>query len=217
MKTNMSPKNNWFEFLNDAIPDNLPGEKVHSEMAPMRQLSSEAIKEAKHVKESAVAIHLFEKSRELQIVLTQRNTYKGAHSGQVSFPGGKMNSSDKDLVETARRESYEEIGLQVSEGTLIGPATEIYIPVSNFRVSPFVFFHEKELKELVPDPREVNSIFMMPSSHLIDDGIIHKKDIPISKDFTLKEVPYFKFEGYAIWGATAILLNELKHVIKANY
>lgn len=210
-------KNDWFEFLNNQIPDQLPGEKVHSEMAPMRQLSSEALKEAKAVKESAVAIHLYEQSNDLQIVLTQRNTYKGAHSGQVSFPGGKRDDSDFDLIATARRESFEEIGLSVSEGKLIGSITEIYIPVSNFRVTPYVFFHEKELHDFIPDPREVKSIFSLPVSQLISEEIVQKRNIKISEEFTLKKVPCFIHEKYIIWGATAILLNEFKHIIRVNY
>ncbi len=214
---NRTPKKAWFDFLNEWIPDKLPGEKVHAEMAPMRQLSSEALKSAKNVKESAVAIHLIEKNGYLDVILTQRNTYAGAHSGQVSFPGGKRDLGDISLTQTARRESFEEINLQVSEGKLIGELTEIYIPVSGFRVQPFVFYHEKELNDLKPDPREVKSIFYLPTAILLQDEIVQKKDIQISENFTLKDVPCFFYEEYIIWGATAILLNELKHILRENY
>jgi 8-oxo-dGTP pyrophosphatase MutT (NUDIX family) len=206
----------WFAFLSEWIPAKLPGEKVHSELSPLRKLSSEALKEATVIKESAVAIHLFEKDDDLQIILTLRNTYDGAHSGQVSFPGGKLDDSDLNLVHTARRESYEEIGLSVDDGKLIGALTEIYIPVSKFRVKPYVFFHEEEIQNLTPDPREVESIFFLPRLSLISDELLIKKDIVISTDFTLKDVPCFAFEDYIIWGATAILLNELKHILKEN-
>jgi 8-oxo-dGTP pyrophosphatase MutT (NUDIX family) len=210
-------QSNWFDFLNGQIPDKIPGEKVHGEMAPLRQLSSEALKQAKVVKESAVAIHLFEDSNDLQIVLTRRNTYDGAHSGQISFPGGKMDLADENLIQTARRESFEEIGLEINQGELIGQLTEIYIPVSEFRVSPFVFFHENALTTLRPDPREVETIFFLPSKSLIDDTLIQKKDIQITSEYTLREVPCFMYQDFMIWGATAILLNELKHVIRLNF
>jgi 8-oxo-dGTP pyrophosphatase MutT (NUDIX family) len=209
-------KKPWLQFLNEWIPDKLPGEKVHAEISPLRKLSSEAIKEANDIKESAVAVHLFEKDNDLQIILTKRNTYNGAHSGQVSFPGGKMDETDLDLIYTARRESYEEIGISIDDGLLIGELTEIYIPVSKFRVKPYVFFHKDELSNLTPDPREVESIFYLPRLVLINDDLIIKKDIVISSDLTLKNVPCFIYKNYTIWGATAILLNELKHILKEN-
>lgn len=206
----------WFEFLSEWIPAKLPGEKVHAELSPLRKLSSEAIKEATVIKESAVAIHLFEKNGDLQIILTQRNTYEGAHSGQVSFPGGKMDDSDVNLIHTARRESYEEIGISIDDGKLIGALTEIYIPVSKFRVKPYVFFHDEEIQNLTPDPREVESIFFLPRLYLVSDELLIKKNIIISTDFTLAGVPCFVFQDYTIWGATAIVLNELKHILKEN-
>ncbi len=210
------PKQPWFEFLNEWIPAKLPGEKVHAELSPLRKLSSEALKEAKIIKESAVAIHLFEKENDLQIILTQRNTYDGAHSGQVSFPGGKRDSVDLNLIHTARRESYEEIGLSVDDGKLIGPLTEIYIPVSKFKVTPYVFYHEEVIQNLTPDPREVESIFYLPRLSLVSNELLTKKDIVISSNFTLRNVPCFVYGNYTIWGATAIVLNELKHVLKEN-
>ncbi|MGJ8661635.1 MAG: NUDIX hydrolase [Bacteroidota bacterium] len=214
--TPSSFKKPWFEFLSEWIPDKLPGESVHAEMSPMRKLSSEAIKEAKIIKESAVAIHLFEKDEDLQVILTQRNTYDGAHSGQVSFPGGKKDKTDLNLVHTARRETYEEIGLSVDDGELIGHLTEIFIPVSSFRVKPYVFFHNNEIGNLTPDPREVESIFFIPRLSLISEQLLTKKDIVIADDFTLKDVPCFVYDHYTIWGATAIILNELKHILKIN-
>jgi 8-oxo-dGTP pyrophosphatase MutT (NUDIX family) len=214
--TTFNKKQPWFDFLNEWIPAKLPGEKVHAELFPLRKPSSEALKDATVIKESAVAIHLFEKDEDLQIILTQRNTYDGAHSGQVSFPGGKMDDTDVNLIHTARRESYEEIGISIDDGQLIGELTEIYIPVSHFRVKPYVFFHANELIDLTPDPREVESIFFLPRLLLLADELLVKKDIVISSNFTLPNVPCFVMNNYTIWGATAIILNELKHILKEN-
>ncbi|MFA7272809.1 MAG: CoA pyrophosphatase [Crocinitomicaceae bacterium] len=214
---NFSSAINWFDHLNEWIPDKLPGEKVHLELSPMRALSSEAIKTAKNVRESAVAVHVFEKENDLQIVLTQRNTYDGAHSGQVSFPGGKKEARDENLLFTARRESFEEIGLPMQAGTLIGSLTDIYIPVSNFSVKPYVIYHEREIEGLSPDPREVESIFFLPRKVLIDKNTLTKRNIHIQAGFTLNDVPCFIYGNYVIWGATAILLNELKHILIADF
>jgi 8-oxo-dGTP pyrophosphatase MutT (NUDIX family) len=133
----------WLTFLKNQITNELPGERAHVEMMPMRGLSSDALKKANNAKESAVAIHLLQKEKGIEILLTQRNTYEGAHSGQISFPGGKRDASDEDSIHTARRESFEEIAMPFENGELIGPMTEIYIPVSNFHVKPYVFFHSE--------------------------------------------------------------------------
>ncbi len=204
----------WRNFLLEQIPHQLPGEASHLEMMPMRGLSSKALKVAKNPKESAVAIHLIQEDDDLQILLTQRNTYDGAHSGQISFPGGKRDLTDLDAIHTARRESFEEIAMPYENGELIGALTEIYIPVSNFHVKPFVFYHEELSFVLQPDPREVSTIFRLPVNILIQDELLTYIDIPLSPSQILPSVPCFKYQDYIIWGATAILLNELKVVLR---
>jgi 8-oxo-dGTP pyrophosphatase MutT (NUDIX family) len=203
----------WLTFLKNQITNELPGERAQVEMMPMRGLSSDALKKANNAKESAVAIHLLQKEKGIEILLTQRNTYEGAHSGQISFPGGKRDASDEDSIHTARRESFEEIAMPFENGELIGPMTEIYIPVSNFHVKPYVFFHSELTVELVPDPREVASIFLLPGVELIDKKLRTEVDIPIGNGRILKDVPCFLYENRIIWGATAILLNELKEIL----
>lgn len=207
----------WFDFLDEQIPDHLPGEKVHLEMLPLRQLSSEALKSAKNYRQSAVAIHVFEQANKLWIVLTRRSTYNGTHSGQVSFPGGKMDASDENLITTARRESFEEINLAFNAGQLIGKMTDVFIPVSNFHVSPYVFYHDQPPKNLRADPREVESIFYLPADILVDDQLVQKRDIVLSPEYSLTDIPCFMYNNFMIWGATALLLNELKHVLKQNF
>ncbi len=203
----------WLTFLKNQIPNELPGESAHLEMMPMRGLSSDALKKVNNAKESAVAIHLLQKDRGIDILLTQRNTYNGAHSGQISFPGGKRDASDEDSIHTARRESFEEIAMPFEKGELIGPMTEIYIPVSNFHIKPYVFFHSELNIELIPDPREVASIFLLPGNDLINQKLRTEVDIPIGNGRVLKDVPCFLYENRIIWGATAILLNELKEIL----
>jgi 8-oxo-dGTP pyrophosphatase MutT (NUDIX family) len=205
----------WYDIAKSKIPFDLPGESVHLEMSPVaRGLSSESLKEAKIIKESAVAIHLIENKNELEILLTQRSDYKGIHGGQVSFPGGKKEDTDLDLEFTARRESFEETSLDFHAGETIGQITDIFIPVSGFRVAAFVLYHKEFNFDLRPDPREVAQIFKLPLSALLKSETLIYKNIQITAQQVLKDVPCFQYEEFTIWGATAILLNEVKYIFK---
>ena len=145
-------------------------------------------------------------------ILIQRPQYDGTHGGQVSFPGGKVDKVDDNLEATARRESFEEINLPFSAGELIGELSAVYIPVSNFMVQPFVFYIE-ELPELIPDEREVEDILHFDIELLRDDSILKKTDMTISKGFVQKNVPYFSIENKIVWGATSMILAEMKEVL----
>ena len=135
----------------------LPGEKAHLEMAPYRISSIEAKKRNKNPRLSAVGIHLFFNSKnKLSTILIQRTNKLPTHKGQIAFPGGKKENKDIDLIDTAKRESQEELGIE--NGVLIGQLTPVYIPISNFDVSPFVFFH-KNLPNIVQCQNEVDHYF----------------------------------------------------------
>jgi 8-oxo-dGTP pyrophosphatase MutT (NUDIX family) len=204
----------FIELLELEILKGLPGEDSHSKMAPInRARSSLAIKKAVEIKESAVGIHLFPNKNSLDCILIQRPIYNGSHSGQISFPGGKKEKSDPHFEFTARRESFEEIGIPISNGKLIGELTQVYIPVSNFVVKPFIFFHN-EIINFIPDSREVQEIFKINLKDLDDDSNISEMDIQISSELILKDVPYFNLSNKQIWGATALILNELKDLAR---
>jgi 8-oxo-dGTP pyrophosphatase MutT (NUDIX family) len=199
-------------FKNE-IAFNLPGESAHQKMAPLnRPLSSYALKEAKIIRESAVAVILFRKADEIHCILTQRQEYEGNHSGQISFPGGKKDETDSHLEETARRESFEEIGIPINEGLLLGQLTDVYIPVSGFKVSPFVYFHH-ELPPLTRNNREVAEIIDFPLFDLKKEDLISQMEMVISTGYTLKNVPYFNLSDKKVWGATAIILSEIKEIL----
>jgi 8-oxo-dGTP pyrophosphatase MutT (NUDIX family) len=210
-------KQDWFDFLVSFKKESLPGEISHGKMAPLsRPLSSEAIKSVDNFRSSAVAIHLFEDGNELNILLTERSDYDGHHAGQISFPGGKKEEIDLDLEETARRESFEEVGIPKEFGVTLLELTDIYIPVSKFKVRSYCIYHVLPFDNFVTDPREVKSHFFMSASDLLDESIVDKKNIKIQDRAILKDIPYFDFNNHTIWGATAIILNELKEVLKTN-
>lgn len=206
-----------FEFsqnLRARFQEKLPGEASHIQMAPLgRPISSLARIESDFYKESAVSVILFPKNQDVHFYLMQRHVYKGAHSGQVSFPGGKKEESDPNLIHTATRETFEEIGVKLSEKQLIGELTSVFIPVSKFNMQSFVFCLEAE-PNLTIDTFEVESLFSISVNELLNDQNLRKVSIPIENGMILKDVPCFYFNEKVVWGATALVLNELKEILK---
>ena len=205
------------DFLNqfNSITNNgLPGEAAHYELLPLnRPLTSQVLKDRHLYRDSAVAVLLFEKEGTIHTTLIQRPEYDGTHSKQIAFPGGKMDPEDTDLVYTARRESFEEVNLPLGNGELITELTTIYIPVSRFKVNPYIFFLDDE-PDFIPDPREVESIFTFDIFDLRKDEIIKRKDILLSNGLKQKNVPYFEINGHVVWGATALMLAEMRAILK---
>lgn len=198
-------------FLKE-IRRGVPGENSHLKMMPLsRPLSSLAIQSVTSIRESAVSINLFIEEETVKCILIQRPTYDGVHSGQVSFPGGKKDPDDLDLEHTARRENFEEIGIPMDTGLLLGELTDVYIPVSLFLVKPFIFYHEK-LPLLHPDEREVAEIFSFSLPDLLADASFSTMEILFTNGVK-QDVPCFVLNGKEIWGATALILNELRDLI----
>ena len=196
------------------INDGLPGEQAHTEVMPVnRKFTSEGLQKAESLRQSAVGVILYPQESTINSVLIQRPDYEGTHSNQVSFPGGKMDDTDEDLEYTARRECFEEVDLPLGLGTRIGELTNVYIPVSNFVVQPYVFFVD-ELPQLTPDTREVQSIISFDVFKLVEEETLKTTDIRFKQGFIRKNVPYYDINGHVVWGATAMMLSELKAILK---
>lgn len=192
----------------------LPGEDAHQLLMPLkRPLSSAAKARTNDYRESAVGIVLHPYQNSIHCILIRRPSYEGAHSGQISFPGGKRDADDIDLEFTARRECLEEIALPHQHAELIHPLTEVFIPVSKFSVQPYIFFTDN-LPELRPDEREVEEIISFDLFELTRHDAIPTTSIPINAGFTMKDVPYFDIHGHVVWGATAMMLAEMKVLLE---
>jgi 8-oxo-dGTP pyrophosphatase MutT (NUDIX family) len=191
----------------------LPGEEAHKRMAPFnRPLSSEALKTAENYKESAVAVICYPSEKTINCILTQRPFYEGAHSGQISFPGGKLEPMDKNSIHTACRECEEEIGIQLSEEHHLGMLTEVFIPVSNFLVRPHLFYFDRE-PQFRPDVREVAEIITFSLQELTNEAIISTMEIRFPNGMIQQDIPCFQFGTKKVWGATALILNELRELL----
>ncbi|MCB0401579.1 MAG: CoA pyrophosphatase [Flavobacteriales bacterium] len=197
-------------YLQDRLAGTLPGKLAHAEAAPYRKVDYDTL-DLNTVKKSGVLILVYQKFEEPHITLIRRPEYDGTHSGQIAFPGGKVEESDRDIIHTALREANEEVGVLMDDVEVLGRLTDVYIPVSNFLVSPVVGTIAYA-PEFVPDPTEVAGILEMNVAHLIQCELTPEK-IRLSNGVRL-EVPTFQFQNNTIWGATALMLNELKWVLK---
>ncbi|MFN5679354.1 MAG: NUDIX hydrolase, partial [Flavobacteriia bacterium] len=161
---------------------------------------------------AAVAIHLYLKNAAWHFILIERSTYNGQHSGQMAFPGGKPDPTDPNLEQTARRDTLEEIGIPTDQGQHIGTLSNVWIPVSGFEVSPYVFLHD-EAPLLQPDPREVQHIEEVALKDLLNDSSLTLKDIEIPGGQVLEAHPCFLLNNKIVWGATALMLNEVRMLL----
>lgn len=165
-----------------------------------------------NARKGAVLVLFYPVENRLHTVLTLRHSYEGAHSGQVSFPGGSMEEDDESLWHTALREAHEEIGLDISRVKRIGTLSQVYIPPSNFLVTPYVAGLQSR-PAYIPDSREVARIIEAPILHLFEEDRLKEKDMYIRTMQREIAVKYFALDGETVWGATGMMLNELKHIL----
>ena len=162
---------------------------------------------------AAVLLLVCPGERELEIVLTRRSGHLPHHAGQISLPGGSRDPEDESLVHTALREAWEEIGLDAGAVDVLGCLPAAHLP-SGFCVTPVVALSEHP-PALRPDPAEVEEIFSLPLS-LVLDRDLYRRGSRLRNGINRKFY-YFDFEGYYIWGATAGILHSLAHAMGQGY
>lgn len=202
-------------YLPKIVAQQLPAINAHVIMAPAerRPTLEPDYYQKYNPRQSAVMMLFYPRNGQATLVLTQRHSYAGVHSAQISFPGGKAELTDKDLAYTALRETEEEVGIPMGDIHVVMPFTNIYIPPSNFLVSPFLGVLNDE-PGFIPSPAEVAKIIELPLSTLLDDATI--VNVPIQTSYAVEiSVPAFNVEGNIVWGATAMILSELKETIKS--
>lgn len=207
----------FHQFLN-FIPkiqiQNLLGEVAHAKMAPEGRI--EWVKKANLSKiipkKAAVLILCYPKNEVTHLVLIVRNEYPGVHASQIAFPGGKPELEDLNLIDTAFREAEEEVGVSRNDLNYVKTFTNIYIPPSNYLVTPIFAFSNSPLL-FVPQPSEVADIIELPLDQLLNDDLLVIQKIKTSYADSV-EVPSFKVNQHLIWGATAMILSEFKECLK---
>jgi 8-oxo-dGTP pyrophosphatase MutT (NUDIX family) len=205
-------KANLTEELKRALQAELPGNRAHQQMISYSRPSAEIIKTLDvNPKQSAVLILLYQEDNEWYFPLIKRQEYNGVHSRQISLPGGQFDKGDIDLEYTSLRETHEEIGIAPKDIKVLGRLSEIYIPPSNFLVSPFVGYLEKR-SDFIAEESEVDRIIKTSLREFLDLKI-EKRDKYIRDGNLRMEVSSFIIDNEVVWGATAMMLNEFRTLL----
>ncbi len=191
------------------------GEVSHSKMSPpyRLELANRMKEKAKNAKIAGVLALFYPSYQgETYLVLILRKTYKGVHSAQVGFPGGKYEDEDEDLKKTALRETWEEVGVSEHLVNVIKKMSPLYIPPSNFMVHPYVAISETTPQFKKQDD-EVEDILEVKLRDFLDDVNTITTRVPTSFNVEV-DVPAFRLNDHIVWGATAMMLGEIKDLLK---
>ncbi|MDY7393792.1 CoA pyrophosphatase [Aureibaculum sp. 2210JD6-5] len=192
----------------------LGGQESQFKMAPelRKQFSLKDVENRNPRPSAVLALFYPDENNNTRFLLTLRSTYKGVHAAQISFPGGKKDKVDVGLVDTALRETEEEIGVDKNNITILREMTKTYIPPSNFWVYPFMGYTDKTPSFV--SNYEVEILIEVLVSDLINEKSLSTKNLTTSYMENI-DVPCFKLNGYIVWGATAMMLSEIKDLFKS--
>jgi 8-oxo-dGTP pyrophosphatase MutT (NUDIX family) len=200
------------DFVRKALLKPLPGRSAQLRMSTRPRPGDSSSYDEDRFRDGAVLILLYPARGELQFPLTRRTTSVESHKGHISLPGGAREPNET-LAETALRESAEEIGVQVAEDFIIGKLSVIHVPVSGYRVTPFVAAVDAR-PEYRPHSREVDEIIETPLSLLLDPKNVSREWQTHANRRML--VPFYRFGRHRIWGATAMILSEFAELLSKN-
>lgn len=189
------------------------GLEAQFNLAPKLRLpySEEKINALNPKKAAVVALFYPNNNGEVCFLLTLRADYDGTHASQISFPGGKFENNDKTLKNTALRETFEEVGITIGTISIFKQMTDVFIPPSNFLVTPFLGY----LKHvpIFTKNHEVEELISVSLKDLLDNSSVSTTTLSTSYAKNI-EVPCFELNNYVVWGATAMMLNEIKELLK---
>lgn len=196
--------------IQTALKATLPGSASHRKMLPPNRVLEAAPSDRHKVKQSSVLLILFEENGILKVCLIKRPSHMKHHAGQIALPGGKIEKNE-NAVQTALRETHEEIGLPEEQLRILGSLSKFYVEVSRFEIQPLVAWHNGTPKYIL-SPDEVEKIIFFPVS-------LFKSPFDQIQLETLTgklDVPCIKYEGEIIWGATAMILSEFSDILQQN-
>ncbi|MEA3447548.1 MAG: CoA pyrophosphatase [Bacteroidota bacterium] len=206
----MAVYNKYIDTIKACMNGDLPGWTEQKKYLPHTTIPGVSYTSNNKLRKGAVLACLYEDSGTLMTILIERTQDTSPHSGQIAFPGGKYENQDKTQIETAIREAEEEIGINKHDVEIIGSLSSVDIPVSGFTVLPVIGYYDG-IPQLHPNPHEVNSIIQTPLIPLIKS--LETRVITVRQHKV--KTPVFSSNGHIIWGATAMVLGELKAILNA--
>ena len=204
----------FISHVNDLKTLPLGGLEAQFKLAPKMRLryDEQKIKASQPKHAAILALFYPNQDNETTFLLTLRASYSGTHSAQISFPGGKIEEQDKSYYDAALRETLEEVGIPSENIQFLREMTNVYIPPSNFLVTPFISYIDKKPKFIMNE--EVESTIEVKVSDLLDDSNIDSIKMNTSYMTNMK-VPCFRLNDYIVWGATGMMLSEMKELLKS--
>jgi 8-oxo-dGTP pyrophosphatase MutT (NUDIX family) len=200
----------FIDKLKIRLQQPLPGIIAHKVMASETRLKLKMPSPNERTRESAVLILFYPSDNQTFIPLILRPQYDGVHGGQMAFPGGRAEKEDENLIRTALREAQEEIGVRVSDVTVLGSLTKLFIPPSNFFVQPIVGYMNRK-PDFYPDSREVDKVIEISLDDLINPATIGRKVLNVRG--VEIDTPFYDILETTVWGATAMMISELLMVV----
>ena len=211
----MIDRDPFIQTIRDRLAAPLPGREAQYKMAFAHRVEElkRRLSPPDNAKTGCVLIALWKTEEIWHTALIRRTENpRDRHSGQISFPGGRHDLGDETYAHTALREAQEEIGIAPEQVEILGLLTELYIPVSNFSVYPFI-----GLLSAPPtfrlQPGEVEQVFAPSLSYFQDPVSRSTADVMVGGQLLVQEVPCFMIEDRPVWGATAMILSEFLTLI----
>lgn len=197
-------------MIKEALRETLPGSTSHKKMLPVNRVLQATPADAGRLKHSSVLLLLFEEKGELMACLIKRTGHMKHHAGQIALPGGRIEKGETAL-QTALRETWEEIGIVSNDIEILGALSDFYIEVSRFQIHPFVGWVRKK-NGFILNPGEVEKTVLFPVAMLKNKY----DEIELKTVTGLLKVPCIQFDGEIIWGATAMILTEFFDIMKSK-
>jgi len=199
--------------LQSRLSKSLPGWEAQKKLSPI--ITKKYTTPSDHAIHAGVNLLLYpneEDVLELFYIKRPNNNPLDKHGGQISFPGGKHEPGDKDMIETALRETMEEIGVPIRDMQVLGVLSPLYVYVSNFLVQPIVSYinHKPELKI---QESEVSYVINESVVKLQSEEAISYIDYKV-RDLIIRDMPHYKLQNDILWGATAMITAEFLQIVK---
>ncbi len=204
-------QNGFVKYLSEALNGELPGINAHCRLFPEGRELLPPINEAEKMKHSAILFLIFPENEKFYTCLIKRPASMRYHPGQLAFPGGKVEKGDLSPQMAAIRETEEEVGVGPGSYLIIGKLSDLYIPVSNFIIHPYLAWADRK-PDFFANYSEVEDIVLFPLHDFMENE--HIEQTQMTTSFGMTNVPYYSCYSEKVWGATAMILSEFFEITK---